>query len=350
MTKNNVHTLAYIVVLFLFASITSNVYASVSQATVNVPGPLFITILGSNPEHVILGGTYTDAGATVLDTSNGVITVTTISNTVDTSIADVYSVVYRAVDIAGSVATATRVVNVVKPTTRRKAQSPDVTFTGVGGDIEPIAILPTVSVEQVSVLPADFCFNKNLNSYQSDPDVKNLQIFLDNLGFSATSSGSENNYYGKETISAVKWFQEQNVIVPFMPFNVIVGNGNFDDATRSKANDILGCNPIAETIVNTNPSENIGNSGLPVTSSTVNVLPSIVPKIVTSTSGQAFVNTVGLTTGTTGKTSTNIQVQGNIPTSTTLVVYNPNIFQIIANYVISISKNFAQVFRSLFGF
>ena len=186
MTKNNVRTLNYAVILFLFVFLPmSKIVAANSQATVNVPGPLVITILGSNPVSINTGVTYTDAGAVVTDTSNGVIPVTIISNNVNTTIAGVYSVVYKAVDIAGSVATATRIVNVISSTPvpvggggRRKAQSADILPSGVGGDTESSAVIPNEPNGQAASLPLDFCFNKNLNLYKSDPDVKNLQIFL----------------------------------------------------------------------------------------------------------------------------------------------------------------------------
>ena len=351
MTKNNVHTLAYLVILFLFILPISKIIAADSQANVNVPGPLIITISGSNPVNLVIGGTYTDAGAIVLDTSNGVVPVTTISNNVNTAVAGIYSVVYRAVDIAGSVATATRVVNVLSASSggRRWAQSPDITSLGVGGDTESTFVnIPLGSSGQISILPIGFCFNKNLNSYESDSDVKYLQIFLNNYGFFATPDGSENDYYSAETANAVTLFQEQDVIIPFAPFDPIVATGNFDDATRKKANDILGCNTISETVVNTVPSETTTTSEVFV-ATTTKVFPAITPKVITNTSGQINVKVEGSTT-TASITETNIKTQENTVSTTTPNVYNPNFIQRIIDIIVSISMSVIEGFKSLFGF
>ena len=67
-----------------------------------------ITVSGNNPETVILGSTYTDAGAT----SNGPEAVTS-AGTVNTSAAGVYTVTYSATNSNGFTSTATRTVNVV---------------------------------------------------------------------------------------------------------------------------------------------------------------------------------------------------------------------------------------------
>jgi len=278
MTKNNVHTLTYLVVLFLFVFPTTKIFAENSQATVIVPPKLIITILGSSTVNMAIGGTYTDAGATVLDTSNGIVPVTTIFNNVNTTATGTYSVVYEATDIAGSVATATRVVNVIAPTPtggggRRGAQLADIIPLGMGGNTEPIPVLPLESNEQLSILPTDFCFNKNLYPYTSDPNVKYLQIFLNNNGFFTVSNGSENNYYDAETENAVNLFQEQSVIIPFLPFDTIPATGDFDYATRKKANDILGCATTPEVVASTTPNE-ISTEGVSTTTT---------PEVITKT-------------------------------------------------------------------
>ncbi len=71
-----------------------------------------ITITGSNPASLTVGGTYTDAGATALDNIDGVVAVSTISNNVNTAVVGVYTVVYSATDVAGNIATLSRTVNV----------------------------------------------------------------------------------------------------------------------------------------------------------------------------------------------------------------------------------------------
>ena len=75
-----------------------------------------VTILGDNPVTVELGAVYTDAGATALDTVDGDLTASIVTNnTVNTSTAGAYTVTYTITDAAGNTATATRTVNVVDP-------------------------------------------------------------------------------------------------------------------------------------------------------------------------------------------------------------------------------------------
>ena len=71
-----------------------------------------ITILGSNPANVQINTLYTDAGVSVTDNS-GVPLTFTASSSVNTSVLGTYAVDYTSVDLAGNVATATRIVNVV---------------------------------------------------------------------------------------------------------------------------------------------------------------------------------------------------------------------------------------------
>ena len=85
--------------------------------TVNVTPdatPPVITLIGSNPETVVQGSSYLDAGATALDNTDGDITVNIVTvNPVNTAIVGSYSVTYNVSDSGGNNATqVTRVVNV----------------------------------------------------------------------------------------------------------------------------------------------------------------------------------------------------------------------------------------------
>jgi hypothetical protein len=71
-----------------------------------------ITVLGSNPATVIVGSTYTDAGATVTDDSDKNVTVSTVG-TVDTNTIGTYTLTYISTNDSNNTATATRTVNVV---------------------------------------------------------------------------------------------------------------------------------------------------------------------------------------------------------------------------------------------
>ncbi len=114
----------------------------------------------------------------------------------------------------------------------------------------------TPTTEATSSLPAGFCFTKNLHPYTSDPDTKYLQELLNNLGFNSTAKGSENNYYGTETVNAVTAFQEFYAKDILEPFGLTSGTGVFGNATRKEANDSLGCQTALEVspVVSSMPS------------------------------------------------------------------------------------------------
>lgn len=86
--------------------------------TVNVVAnaPPVITVIGNDPESVIEGGIYVDAGATASDVEDDDATLTAAivtDNPVDTSIPGAYTVTYTVTDSGGETAIATRIVNVV---------------------------------------------------------------------------------------------------------------------------------------------------------------------------------------------------------------------------------------------
>ncbi len=125
----------------------------------------------------------------------------------------------------------------------------------------------TLATTTPSILPVNFCFTKNLFPFTSAPDVKYLQIFLNNQNFNSTSKGSENDYYATGTIDAVASFQEYYSKDILKPSGLSSGTGNFGTATRLKANNILGCPPPP----------------IPVISTTTPIIPKVEPTQVTST-------------------------------------------------------------------
>jgi len=104
--------------------------------------------------------------------------------------------------------------------------------------------LPTVATSTPS-MPSGFCFDKNLSAYTSDPDVKYLQVFLNDQGLNVTAKGSETDYYGLKTFNGVVSFQRM------LP-GALPGTGNFGNYTRKKANNVLGC-PTTFEISTTTP-------------------------------------------------------------------------------------------------
>ncbi len=71
-----------------------------------------ITLNGSNPYTMDLGDSYAEPGATASDNRDGDVSVT-ISGSVNSSIAGIYSITYSATDSAGNTSTATRTVDVL---------------------------------------------------------------------------------------------------------------------------------------------------------------------------------------------------------------------------------------------
>ena len=115
--------LVYIVALLVGAGAILSDSGEIDDApVVRDLTPPVITINGDNPATVELGGSYTDAGATVSDDSGSASLVT--SGTVDTNTVGAYQISYVATDAAGNTSQAFRTVNVVDTT------APVVTVTG----------------------------------------------------------------------------------------------------------------------------------------------------------------------------------------------------------------------------
>src|SRR3989344_5318647 len=127
--------------------------------------PPVITILGNNPETVILNNMYTDAGATAWDNVDGNLTSQIIVvNGVDTTIAGTYTVNYSVSDSAGNSATATRNVTVL-PTS--DINPPTIIITS------PTAITYTTAVTNITYIPTDAEGNLKQCWYSLDGGVTN---------------------------------------------------------------------------------------------------------------------------------------------------------------------------------
>ena len=127
--------------------------------------PPVITITGSNPATVELGGSYTDAGATANDARDGSVQVTS-SGSVDTNAVGSYTITYTATDNSGNTATASRTVNVVDTT------APVVTVTGdnpatteLGADYEDAGATATDASGTVEVVTTGTVDTDTLGEY-----------------------------------------------------------------------------------------------------------------------------------------------------------------------------------------
>jgi hypothetical protein len=103
-----------------------------------------ITILGSNPANVQINTLYTDAGVSVTDNS-GVPLTFTASSSVNTSVLGTYAVDYTSVDLAGNVATATRIVNVVDTIAHVISVPATQVFEATGTTTTPVLVQATAT-------------------------------------------------------------------------------------------------------------------------------------------------------------------------------------------------------------
>ncbi len=86
--------------------------AHLNESIADTTAPI-VTLLGDEEVEVILGETYTEAGATANDDVHGMMT-PVITGTVDTSTLGTYTITYSATDAAANTDSATRTVTVVE--------------------------------------------------------------------------------------------------------------------------------------------------------------------------------------------------------------------------------------------
>ncbi len=90
-------------------SATSTTTSQTSSGSGDTTSPV-ITITGNNPATVLRGATYLDLGATVEDSVDHNLGVTTTGAEIDTTVVGEYTVEYRATDASGNTATVRRTV------------------------------------------------------------------------------------------------------------------------------------------------------------------------------------------------------------------------------------------------
>ena len=112
-TYGNVDTNKSGVYTIIYRTVDKNGLTAFTTRTVTVldPDVPVVTLNGVANITIPLNDTYTEEGATALDASDGVISVS-ITGTVDTSTAGTYTVTYSATDSSGNVGTKTRTVTV----------------------------------------------------------------------------------------------------------------------------------------------------------------------------------------------------------------------------------------------
>ena len=85
-----------------------------TNVTATNPVPI-VTVLGENPISIAQGESYSDLGATALNSEGGTVQVT-VSGEVDTTKAGTYTLTYTAVDADGNTTTTSRTINVLDKT------------------------------------------------------------------------------------------------------------------------------------------------------------------------------------------------------------------------------------------
>ena len=86
-----------------------------------------------------------------------------------------------------------------------------------------------------------FIFNNNLKLNDISEDVRQLQIYLNNNGFTVAetgpgSKGNESTFYGQKTVQAVKKLQEAHRSEILTPSGLTSGTGMFYESTRKFIN------------------------------------------------------------------------------------------------------------------
>ncbi len=138
-TPNNITT---VTVTAENTSITTTYTVTLSVAIAPDTTAPTITILGNNPENIFVGTTYTDAGATSTDETDGDLTsLIQTANNVSTTTAGTYTVVYTVSDMTGNTASSTRTVNVANvPVVPSPTPSSNGGGGGGGSSFYPVVI------------------------------------------------------------------------------------------------------------------------------------------------------------------------------------------------------------------
>ncbi|MFA5934882.1 MAG: peptidoglycan-binding protein [Candidatus Paceibacterota bacterium] len=116
----------------------------------------------------------------------------------------------------------------------------NITPTGTLGPITRDYINNNTTIPTLTNI-TKYIFNNNLKLNSVSEDVRQLQIYLNNNGFTvsetgAGSKGNESTFYGQKTVQAVKKFQETHRSEILTPNGFISGTGMFYESTRRVVN------------------------------------------------------------------------------------------------------------------
>jgi cytoskeletal protein RodZ len=200
-----------------------------------------ITVLGDNPFNILVGGTYTDPGATAADAEDGDITSRiTASSTVDTSVAGTYTVTYRVTDNGGLSDEKTRTVVVSESNnggggggggsssgSRRNGASGS--RSGVGGSVLGEEIAPVACPYLNDYLHRDWNNNPT--------EVMKLQYFL--KIYAGFTDLAVTGTFDSATFNAVSQFQNTYSSDVLSPWGHDASTGFVYILTKKKINEIV---------------------------------------------------------------------------------------------------------------
>jgi len=129
--------------------------------------PPVITLKGSNPMSLVVGGTYTEPGATAMDNKDGDISSKiVITGTVNTSVAGTYQVKYNVTDIAGN----------------KAVEKIRTVYVGVTGKDSVIIGTGTVQDVNLPVCP-DYSYSYTQSIYLQSEIAVGRTITIDSVAF-----------------------------------------------------------------------------------------------------------------------------------------------------------------------
>ncbi len=260
-----------------------NTSAEVSiTVTLDIRAPV-ITLTGANPQSIVVGGTYTELGATAVDNVDGDISsYIFIDSSVNTDVLGSYTVTYSVSDAAGNVAVPlTRTVNVVDATT------PVITLIGDNPQIIEVGTAYTeLGATAVDDVDGDISSNIVINS----------TVDANTVG-SYTVTYSVSDATGNEAVPVIRTVNVVDTTAPVItlaganPQSTVVG-GTYTElgatAVDNVDGDISFYITIDASLVNTNTvgsytvtysvSDAAGNEAVPVIR-TVNVVDTTAPVI-----------------------------------------------------------------------
>ncbi len=184
--------------------------------------PPTITLIGTNPMTLTVGDTFTDPGATAIDTEDGDLTSSIIvSGTVNTSVSGVYTLTYSVTDSGGLTATTTRTV-IVNPAVNNNTP-PVITLNG--------------SASMTVVLDSTF----------TDPGATATDAEDGNLTSSIVETGSVNTAF-LGTFTLTYSVTDSGGLSASVVRTVTVVKGSSGGGNTAPTIALLGANPLIVTI------------------------------------------------------------------------------------------------------